>query len=50
MFSMKGVVKEAHRKSSVPGGDHHLALLHQEKVSAALPATVDLLDECCQVL
>lgn len=50
MFSVAGVVNGAHRKSSVPGGHHHLALLQQEKVSAALPTTVDLLDECCQIL
>ena len=42
--------RASHRIASVPGCYHHLALLEQQEVFAALPSTVDLLDESGQVL
>lgn len=39
-----------YRVSAVPRRHHHLAVFEQQEVRAALPATVDLLDERGEVL
>lgn len=39
-----------HRVAPVPGGHHNLTLFQQQEMSAALPATVDFLNERGQVL
>lgn len=42
--------KEPHRISTVPSCHHDLTALQQQEAGAALPSTVDFLNEGCQVL
>lgn len=44
------VRKEPHRISTVPSRHHYLTALQQQKVAAALPSTIDFLNEGGQVL
>lgn len=39
-----------HRISTVPSGHHYLTALQQQEVAAALPSTIDFLNEGGQVL
>lgn len=50
VFPCRVCASPAYGVSAVPGRHHDLALLQQQEVRAALPAAVDLLDECGQIL